>query len=246
MATRYCWLLSLLPAFAMAVSAPAQAERTAAVFVALCDNVHQGIVPVGAKIGNGEDPANNLYWGTADGLVGVFDHRPAWKRDTAFAPAPNPDILDARAYRHEGGDITLRAFAYRGSAIKQCLLDFEAAIRERQYDLVVYIGHNGLMDFDLALSKETSAQPGPDCIVLCCKSNAYFRDRIAALGGTPRLLTTQFMYPGAFLLHDAIEPWRQDGDNQAIRAAAGRAYAKNQGISQKAALGVFADLGKTP
>ena len=37
--------------------------RTIHVFVALCDNEHQGIVPVPEKIGNGKDPANNLYWG---------------------------------------------------------------------------------------------------------------------------------------------------------------------------------------
>ncbi|MBS1655648.1 MAG: hypothetical protein JSU05_12430, partial [Bacteroidetes bacterium] len=37
--------------------------KTIHVFVALCDNKYQGIVPVPAKIGNGQDPANNLYWG---------------------------------------------------------------------------------------------------------------------------------------------------------------------------------------
>jgi hypothetical protein len=31
------------------------------VFVALADNVHQGIVPVPAALGNGDDPARNLY-----------------------------------------------------------------------------------------------------------------------------------------------------------------------------------------
>ena len=31
------------------------------VFVALCDNDSQGIVPVPKKIGNGNDPDNNLY-----------------------------------------------------------------------------------------------------------------------------------------------------------------------------------------
>lgn len=31
--------------------------------VALCDNKHQGIVPVSPKLGNGNDFSNNLYWG---------------------------------------------------------------------------------------------------------------------------------------------------------------------------------------
>ncbi len=30
-------------------------------YVALCDNLHQGIVPVPKAIGNGQDAANNLY-----------------------------------------------------------------------------------------------------------------------------------------------------------------------------------------
>src|ERR1700741_56402 len=33
------------------------------VFVAMVDNEHQDVQPVPAKIGNGEDLENNLYWG---------------------------------------------------------------------------------------------------------------------------------------------------------------------------------------
>ncbi|HBH24362.1 MAG TPA: hypothetical protein DDY13_13175 [Cytophagales bacterium] len=39
--------------------------RTIHVFVALCDNEHQGIVPVPNTLGNGKDPNSNLYWGAA-------------------------------------------------------------------------------------------------------------------------------------------------------------------------------------
>ena len=48
------------------------ASRTVHVFVALADNQSQGIVPVPAKIGNGEDPENNLYWGSAYGIKTFF------------------------------------------------------------------------------------------------------------------------------------------------------------------------------
>ncbi|EDY21883.1 hypothetical protein CfE428DRAFT_0008 [Chthoniobacter flavus Ellin428] len=44
----------------MAVPAPAAEIH---VFVALADNATQGIVPVPAKIGNGDDAEHNLYWG---------------------------------------------------------------------------------------------------------------------------------------------------------------------------------------
>jgi hypothetical protein len=35
--------------------------RVVHVFVALADNAHQGIVPVPARLGNGDDAAANLY-----------------------------------------------------------------------------------------------------------------------------------------------------------------------------------------
>ena len=38
-----------------------EGEKIIHVFVALCDNKYQGIVPVPKAIGNGQYPANNLY-----------------------------------------------------------------------------------------------------------------------------------------------------------------------------------------
>src|SRR5204862_4069337 len=38
------------------------------VVVALCDNAHQGIVPVPKRLGDGRDPASNLYWGARYGV----------------------------------------------------------------------------------------------------------------------------------------------------------------------------------
>jgi hypothetical protein len=43
------------------------------VFVALADNASQGIVPVSARLGNGEDPEHNLYrWGSAFGVENLL------------------------------------------------------------------------------------------------------------------------------------------------------------------------------
>ncbi len=53
--------------------------KTIHIFVALCDNKYQGIVPVPAKIGNGQDPNNNLYWGCAFGVKTFFKKSAAWK-----------------------------------------------------------------------------------------------------------------------------------------------------------------------
>ncbi len=52
--------LLILLSLALAWTASAT-PKTVKVFVALCDNKTQGIVPVGEKIGNGDDPDANLY-----------------------------------------------------------------------------------------------------------------------------------------------------------------------------------------
>jgi len=53
--------------------------KTIHIFVALCDNKNQGIVKVPEKIGNGQDPENNLYWGCAYGIKTYFKRSKEWK-----------------------------------------------------------------------------------------------------------------------------------------------------------------------
>ena len=109
--------------------------------------------------------------------------------------------------------------------------------------MVVYIGHNGLMDFDLPKPTKSGKQAkAPDCVVLCCRSEQYFKTRIEAAGGRPILLTTQLMYPGAFILRAVADSWLDGEKRSAIRESAGIAYAENQKLSKKAGTGVFADL----
>ena len=65
---------------------PAEAGRNFKVihvYVALCDNESQGIAPVPAKIGDGDDPANNLYWGCSEGARPYFSKSKLWKRLSA-------------------------------------------------------------------------------------------------------------------------------------------------------------------
>lgn len=221
----------------------AAGEKTIGVFVALADNQSQGIVPVPKAIGNGDDPERNLYWGTADGLKGVFDRSQKWKLAEKREASENTEVLRTRIYRNANRDAVLTARAYKGSAIKKCIRDFETAIQFGSYDMVVYIGHNGLMDFDLPKPAKSDKQvKKPDCVVLCCKSERYFKSRIESAGGRPILLTTQLMYPGAFILHAAAESWLDGQERSEIRESAGIAYAENQSLSKRAGMGVFSEL----
>ena len=235
-------LLSLIT-LCLGVSAADGADRTIGVYVALADTKHQGIGRVPQALGNGDDPERNLYWGSAEGLKTVFDASADWKLVDRIDTAGASDVMRVRVYRNEGKGATLTARAYRGSAMKTCVQDFEAAIVNGSHDLVVFIGHNGLMDFSLLPPTKSDSQVvSPDCIVLCCLSEDLFKRRIEMAGGRPVLLTTQFMYPGSFILLAALDPWLEGKGRSAIRESAGVAYAKNQKLSRKAGLGVFAEL----
>lgn len=233
------WVLViwLIPALALA----ARGEKRIAVFVGLADNATQGIAKVGAKIGDGDQPDDNLYWGCTDGLKSLFKTSSKWKLEQRVTDTGDPRILERLVFRHANPDALLVAEAWRGAKLRDCYEAFQQAGVSGNHDLVAFIGHNVLMDTKIALPTHHATMP-TDAAILCCLSESYFRDRLESTGLRPILLTTQRMYPGAFLLHDAIEPWLAGKDRAVLRTAAGAAYARNQHISQAAATGVFADL----
>ena len=227
------------------LASPALAEpKKIAVFVGLCDNATQGIVKVGAKIGDGNKPDDNLYWGCTDGLRSYFEASKRWKLEKTEKAADTGDerIFERLTFRHVDGNAVLVAEAWRGSNLKECYQAFEASLVSGKQDLVAFIGHNVLMD--TAIDPPTAKAPAgkTDAVVLCCKSSSYFDERLKTAGGRPVLMTTQFMYPGSFILHAALEPWLAGKDVAALRSAAGQAYARNQKIKVGAATGVFAEI----
>ncbi len=228
--------------FACLLTAPAAAQdraRTIHVFVALCDNEHQGIVPVPDELGNGQDPRNNLYWGALYGVRTFLKRSKAWDL-VATEKAPADGVLERVVFRHRRTGAHLVADAYRGDRIKNAVQDFldaaaanramTLAIRERQIgihgqaDLVVYVGHNGLMDFDVAQTKRAGAVKGKGAIVLACKSKPYFQPRLSRLGCRTVLLTTGFMAPEAYTLEAAVAGWLAGESGDQIRERAARAY----------------------
>ena len=234
-------LAAVLPCFADSAAAlPRGSGKQVAVFVELCDNEHQGIAPVPARIGNGEDAANNLYWGCSDALPKVLRASRDWGRPKHYSDyASRPEaVIDTVVCTRADGAATLYAYAYRGDSIVACMRDFEAALASAQYDMVAYIGHNGLMDEDLP--ELPAAQGNTDAVVLCCMSDEWFSDRIRHLGCRPLLMTRQYMYPAGKVLVDLLAVWlKTPADAAAVHAAAAKAYAANQRISVKAASGVF-------
>lgn len=223
------------------------AARTVGVFVALADPKHTGIEALPPSLGDGDNAEINLYWGNDEGFKGTFDRSKRWKLVSKNETPGAEVVLSTRTYRSADGTVEIVARAYRGSQMQRCIEDYEGAVAHGGYDAVVFIGHDGLMDFQLPPPQRAEGQSKrPDCIALCCMSERYFKERLIAAGGRPVLLTTQLMYPGAFVLEAALETWMHGGGMQAIRENAGAAYAHNQKISMKSGMGVFANLAKRP
>lgn len=169
--------------------------RLVHVVVALCDNRFQGIVPVPPRIGNGDDPANNLYWGAAYGVKSYFQKSKDWKLIMELQH-PKPPVLERVVFRHNSADVYLVADAYQGRQIEQSTIDFlqfaagahreavDIQLNSKQLvlnagggaDLVVYVGHDGLMDFTLREYPRRSDERQRDVMILACASKPYFRE----------------------------------------------------------------------
>jgi hypothetical protein len=234
-------MIRFLLLLCLAASASADPARIH-VFVALADNRTQGIQPVPARIGDGDRPETNLYWGCDEALKPVLKASADWKLVSSGA-GPKPEILERATFLHRSGKWTLTADAYRGSAIRTCIVDFFAALSSDEplasLPLVAYIGHDGLMDFQLPPEATAKRGPGRQAIVLCCKSDGYFSPHLTAVNAHLLVLTTQLMYPGGFILRAALDGWSRDENTTALCDRAAASYARNQGISVKAARGVF-------
>jgi len=243
--------------FGMLIAAqPATQERarTIHVFVALCDNAHQGIVPVPEKLGNGEDPANNLYWGALYGVKTYLSKSRDWTL-VATEKTPGGEILERAVFKHKVEAAYLVADAYRGDKIKKAVEDVLSAAAGNNgktltldkkllgihgaADLVVYVGHNGLMDFGVDQPTLEKGAIPRDAIVLACKSKPYFQPRLAQLKCRSVLLTTGFMAPEAYTLEAALTGWLEKESGEKIRDRAARAYDKYQKCGVKAARRLF-------
>lgn len=248
-------------------SAPTKKERSykvAHIFVALCDNKYQGIVPTGKAMGDGQNPDTNLYWGAGYGVRSFFNKKRGWKRLDIEQPAY--PILERIAVEKTFNNETLViiADAYDGQYIEDTIQDFLSAsagadpitvqvkdpkdpsrTRDVQAggfaDLVAYIGHNGLMDFEApAFPARVSTDNPKYAIILACIADDYFREHLAKAGVTPLVWTTNLMGPEAYTIEAALEGWAKNETPYQIRERAAAAYSSYAGCSLGAARKLFA------
>lgn len=236
------------------------------VSVALADNRNQWIVPVPKSLGNGQNPATNLYWGARYGVKTFLIKDAGWVIDSSI----NPDdkrilerVVFKKAFfrRNQKVNVYLVADAWDGKYIKDTIRaflnynsgndTFDIHMNEIELSagghahLIVYIGHNALMDFagmnDLTVSNPPviGSNPDNDAMVLACKSKAWFFKRLSQVGANPVLLTSGLMAPEAYSLNAAITEWIEGKDVVQVRKAAAGSYSKYQKIGLKAAERLF-------
>ena len=241
------------------VSSSQSAPRTVHVFVALADNQYQGIIPVPAKLGNGDDPERNLYWGSVYGVKTFFARSADWKLISS-GQRPKNEVLERCVFKHRTQNVYLVADAYRGREIKQAVQDFlnsaagasseeislhdgreAVALKVRGGSgLVVYVGHDGLMDFQLTQTPVKKNDQPREAIILACASKAYFAAPLRSSGAFPLLWTTGLMAPEAYTLKSALDGWMAVESHEQIRDRAAAAYDKYQKCGLRAAHNLFA------
>jgi hypothetical protein len=209
------------------------------IFTALCDNKYQGIVPVPAIMGNGQDPDNNLYWGWGYGIRTYFNRSKEWKLLSRLQPGY--PVLERLIYQSTVSDFYLIADAYDGQAMKQCLQDYLKALsgniknaitvgKERiglngHARLLGFVGHNGLMDIKLEESYNRTDTIQRDGIVLACFSKSYFSPYFKAAGAYPLLWTSNLFGPEAYSLHEALSGYVRGESGPSIQSRAATIYA---------------------
>lgn len=229
--------------------------KTIHVFVALCDNEHQGIVPVNSKLGDGKSLRTNLYWGAGYGVKNFFKVKTdQWEYLRSY-PAQDSIILERLLFKHKLEDVYLLADAYDGEWIKPCTEDFLLAANGQnsvcidyngvpldfagESNLVAYVGHDGLMEFDVELEFIENPKDSIEAIVLACDSEGFFTADLASAEAKPILLTTSFMAPEAYTLEAALNTWVEGKGEVAIVESAAKAYSTYQKCSYNWALTLF-------
>ncbi|MFP4844828.1 hypothetical protein [Winogradskyella sp. PE311] len=217
--------------------------KTIHVFVALCDNENQGIVPVPSKLGNGQDSKNNLYWGALYGVKTHFKNSKDWTLVKTIK-SDNPKILERLLFKHKSSNTYMLADAYDGKYIKQTTIGFVEATAGRnpvlisynstelsfggKSQLLAYVGHDGLMEFNVEGSFTPINKTNRDAIVLACLSKSYFKPYFEKTKVKPLVWTTGLMAPEAYTLKSAIDGWILDETDVQIRERAAQAYHKYQ------------------
>jgi hypothetical protein len=226
------------------------------VFVPLCDNINQGIIPVGGKLGDGRNLKTNLYWGAGYGLKTWFTRSKEWKM------ALNNYNLDSsvleraiycRTYSNKA-KVYLILDGYAGDKMEKCLTDYFKSLAGMlkdsifldstkiaaygKSDFLIFNGHNGLMDKDIPIYYNVD-NIEKDAAVIACASHSYVEYRFECLKAYPLVTTTSLLPPEAYVISAVIDNWSTMQSDDKIYKSAGEAMAKVHKIAVKPCIKMF-------
>lgn len=228
-----------------AASLNVAALRVVHVIVALADNEHQGIVKLPGAFGDGSSPQSNINWGAGHGMRSHFDWAPEWER----LETRKPDvvhILERAVWKHRDSAIYLIADAYDGRHLREATEDLllyasgggggmvslggKVIPSGGSANLIVLIGHNGLMDLKIDKIFRPTEDNGiqREVIILAPISRGFFSHHVRATGAKPLLWTTGLLSTEAYTLRDALIGWVARESDEVISERAAKAYDQYQ------------------
>ncbi len=240
----------------------AKQPLTIHVFVPLCDNKYQGIVPVPKALGDGQNPHSNLYWGALYGVKTHFSKSSKWKRMGINKDLEQPLLEQVIFQRNlaNGTPVYLVADAYDGSQMRACVVDYLQSLAGQktgsvtiggkeiklfaEADLLVFNGHDGLMDFDdipyyLNVESEEANIISKEAVIIACYSGSFFSPYLQKASAYPLVVTTNLMAPEAYVLEGIFEQWLTLKPAEEICKSAGVAYNQYQKCGARGADRLF-------
>lgn len=210
------------------------------VHVPLCDN---DIIRCGnAKLGDGDNPATNLYWATTPGFGYWFRRKGSGWTEVSVEKenTGDKDVLEKRTYRRaiatpaawrkrgapKRYELVVVIRAWRGSAIDRALAAYAADISGKgtHARLVAFVGHNRLMDVD-AFAWPAPGTEVKGAIAIACATAPYMKEDVSAATRVPLLMTSGLLFANAAPLEASVLAFARGGGYAAIRRDAATAYA---------------------
>lgn len=212
------------------------------VFIPLCDNIHQGIVPTTESLGDGMSLRTNLYWSTSTGTKTFFKNHKNWKLIIEEKDI-DTNVLERVTFERDynGTKVYLIADAYRGDRMQETVNDFLAALAGQKTDsieltngeslkvgdaadLMIFNGHNGMMDPIIVKDWIKTDTIPKDAVISACNSYHYFSDELMGARAYPLARTNTLLHPGAYVLTQVIDDWVNNVEEKQLCLNAGRAY----------------------
>lgn len=212
------------------------------VYIPLCDNENQGIVPTSASLGDGFSLRTNLYWATRTGTKRFFQNHNEWKMIYDRKDI-DTNVLERVVFERSYSDtkVYLVADAYRGDRMQETVNDFLAALSNNRKDsilidsslivpaagdadLIMFNGHNGMMDNIHVEEWKNKTNKQTDAVVNACVSADYFTEEFINAKAYPLVRTQTLLHPGAYVLTKIIDDWVAGVEEKQLCLNAGRAY----------------------